>query len=37
MMDGSYRGTIIGIGEADTPHDAAENAGANLDARRSQT
>ena len=37
MMDGSYRGEIIGIGEADTPHEAADNAGANLDARRSQT
>ena len=34
MMDGSYRGVIIGIGEANTPHDAAKNAGANLEARR---
>jgi len=36
MMDGSYRGEIIGIGEADNPHAAAENAGTNLDARQGE-
>ena len=29
----SYRGVIIGIGEAGTPHEAADNAALNLSAR----
>ena len=39
--DGTYvgaiknnKGVIIGLGEADTPHDAAANAAVNLDSRR---
>ena len=30
----NYKGVIIGLGEADTPHDAAANAALNLDSRR---
>ena len=30
----NYKGVIIGLGEADTPRDAADNAVLNLDSRR---
>ena len=34
MLDGSYRGEIIALGVANTPHDAAANAALNLDSRK---
>jgi hypothetical protein len=30
----NHRGVIIGLGEAETPHEAAANAALNLDARK---
>lgn len=33
MFDGSYRGEIIALGTANTPHEAADNAVLNLGAR----